>query len=154
MHQKSCSCVSLIKAAVCFGSGSINKKKEKKKKKGLSYEELRLPAITAFTSGGTQTEATQNSPGNVYFKKKILICVSGSDCSSVRLGRDRRLSPWPLGSDDVEFPEVHHGSSPAASSSPSQGCRCYCNAAVNHLFLAPPLPLLRSFNSLFAFKGR
>lgn len=72
VHQKSCSCVSLIKAAVCFGSGSINKKKEKKKKKGLSYEELRLPAITAFTSGGTQTEATQNSPGNVYFLKKNL----------------------------------------------------------------------------------
>ncbi|CAG04934.1 unnamed protein product, partial [Tetraodon nigroviridis] len=35
---------------VFSGSGSINKKKEKKKKKGLSYEELRLPAITAFTS--------------------------------------------------------------------------------------------------------
>ncbi|XP_070845622.1 WD repeat-containing protein 36 [Chaetodon trifascialis] len=37
-----------------LGHGSINKKKEKKKKKkkkeGLSYEELRLPAITAFSS--------------------------------------------------------------------------------------------------------
>lgn len=33
-------------------SGSINKKKEQKKKKGLSYEELRLPAITSFSSGG------------------------------------------------------------------------------------------------------
>jgi len=34
-----------------FLPGSLNKKKEKKKKKGLSYEELRLPAITAFSSG-------------------------------------------------------------------------------------------------------
>ncbi|XP_061553774.1 WD repeat-containing protein 36 [Phycodurus eques] len=33
-----------------LGHGSINKKKEQKKKKGLSYEELRLPAITAFAS--------------------------------------------------------------------------------------------------------
>lgn len=34
-------------------SGSINKKKEKNKKKGMSYEQLRLPAITAFASGGS-----------------------------------------------------------------------------------------------------
>ncbi|XP_034534240.1 WD repeat-containing protein 36 [Notolabrus celidotus] len=33
-----------------LGHGSVNKKKEQKKKKGLSYEELRLPAITAFSS--------------------------------------------------------------------------------------------------------
>ncbi|KAL6096383.1 wdr36 [Pungitius sinensis] len=33
-----------------LGHGSINKKKEQKKKKGLTYEELRLPAITAFSS--------------------------------------------------------------------------------------------------------
>uniref|UniRef100_A0A4W6CQ21 WD repeat domain 36 n=1 Tax=Lates calcarifer TaxID=8187 RepID=A0A4W6CQ21_LATCA len=33
-----------------LGHGSINKKKEQKKKKGLSYEALRLPAITAFSS--------------------------------------------------------------------------------------------------------
>ncbi|XP_071782503.2 WD repeat-containing protein 36 [Centroberyx gerrardi] len=33
-----------------LGHGSINKKKEQKKKKGLAYEELRLPAITAFAS--------------------------------------------------------------------------------------------------------
>lgn len=33
-----------------FLLGSVNKKKEKKKKKGLMYEELRLPAITAFSS--------------------------------------------------------------------------------------------------------
>ncbi|XP_013888907.1 WD repeat-containing protein 36 [Austrofundulus limnaeus] len=33
-----------------LGHGSINKKKEKKKKKGLSYAELRLPAITALAS--------------------------------------------------------------------------------------------------------
>lgn len=46
----------LITASVCFDSGSINKKKEKRRKKGLSYEELRLPAITAFSSGGTQTK--------------------------------------------------------------------------------------------------
>lgn len=45
----------------CVFPGSINKKKEQKKKKGLSYEELRLPAITAFSSGGTQTEPIQNS---------------------------------------------------------------------------------------------
>ncbi|XP_019740918.1 WD repeat-containing protein 36 [Hippocampus comes] len=32
-----------------LGHGSISKKKEQKKKKGLSYEELRLPAITAFS---------------------------------------------------------------------------------------------------------
>uniref|UniRef100_A0A3P8P256 Small-subunit processome Utp21 domain-containing protein n=1 Tax=Astatotilapia calliptera TaxID=8154 RepID=A0A3P8P256_ASTCA len=34
--------------------GSVNKKKEKKKKKGLTYEELRLPAITAFSSSVTR----------------------------------------------------------------------------------------------------
>ncbi|XP_063744839.1 WD repeat-containing protein 36 isoform X2 [Eleginops maclovinus] len=33
-----------------LGHGSINKKKEQKKKKGLSYEQLRLPAITALSS--------------------------------------------------------------------------------------------------------
>ncbi|XP_061886890.1 WD repeat-containing protein 36 [Entelurus aequoreus] len=33
-----------------LGHGSINKKKEQKKKKNLSYEALRLPAITAFSS--------------------------------------------------------------------------------------------------------
>uniref|UniRef100_A0A1A8BDK5 WD repeat domain 36 n=1 Tax=Nothobranchius kadleci TaxID=1051664 RepID=A0A1A8BDK5_NOTKA len=33
-----------------LGHGSVSKKKEKKKKKGLSYDELRLPAITAFSS--------------------------------------------------------------------------------------------------------
>ncbi|XP_068608945.1 WD repeat-containing protein 36 [Brachionichthys hirsutus] len=33
-----------------LGHGSINKKKEHKKKKGLLYEELRLPSITAFSS--------------------------------------------------------------------------------------------------------
>ncbi|XP_026212164.1 WD repeat-containing protein 36 [Anabas testudineus] len=33
-----------------LGHGSMNKKKANKKKKGLSYEELRLPAITAFSS--------------------------------------------------------------------------------------------------------
>lgn len=33
-----------------LGHGSISRKKEKKKKKGLTYEELRLPAITAFCS--------------------------------------------------------------------------------------------------------
>ncbi|XP_053195393.1 WD repeat-containing protein 36 [Scomber japonicus] len=37
-----------------LGHGSINKKKEKKKKKGLSYEELRLPAITAFSSAAVR----------------------------------------------------------------------------------------------------
>ncbi|KAM4532220.1 WD repeat-containing protein 36 [Fundulus diaphanus] len=37
-----------------LGRGSVNKKKEKKKKKGLSYEELRLPAITALASGVTR----------------------------------------------------------------------------------------------------
>ncbi|XP_069023741.1 WD repeat-containing protein 36 isoform X1 [Embiotoca jacksoni] len=37
-----------------LGHGSINKKKEQKKKKGLSYEELRLPAITAFSSAVTR----------------------------------------------------------------------------------------------------
>ncbi|XP_029941250.1 WD repeat-containing protein 36-like [Salarias fasciatus] len=33
-----------------LGHGSVNKKKEQKKKKGRSYEELRLPAITCFAS--------------------------------------------------------------------------------------------------------
>ncbi|XP_029921295.1 WD repeat-containing protein 36 [Myripristis murdjan] len=33
-----------------LGHGSINKKKEQKKKKGLAYQELRLPAITTFAS--------------------------------------------------------------------------------------------------------
>ncbi|XP_058473058.1 WD repeat-containing protein 36 [Solea solea] len=33
-----------------LGHGSINKKKEKKKKKGLTYNALRLPAITSFSS--------------------------------------------------------------------------------------------------------
>ncbi|XP_032426472.1 WD repeat-containing protein 36 [Xiphophorus hellerii] len=33
-----------------MGHGSISKKKEKKKKKGLAYEELRLPAITALAT--------------------------------------------------------------------------------------------------------
>ncbi|KAK5900209.1 hypothetical protein CgunFtcFv8_025185 [Champsocephalus gunnari] len=33
-----------------LGHGSINKKKEKKKKKGLTFEHLRLPAITALSS--------------------------------------------------------------------------------------------------------
>ncbi|XP_005950678.2 WD repeat-containing protein 36 [Haplochromis burtoni] len=37
-----------------LGHGSVNKKKEKKKKKGLTYEELRLPAITAFSSSVTR----------------------------------------------------------------------------------------------------
>ncbi|KAM6902387.1 WD repeat-containing protein 36 [Xenentodon cancila] len=37
-----------------LGHGSISKKKERKKKKGLSYEELRLPAITAFASAVTR----------------------------------------------------------------------------------------------------
>ncbi|XP_068423061.1 WD repeat-containing protein 36 [Clinocottus analis] len=37
-----------------LGHGSINKKKEQKKKKGLSYEELRLPAITAFSSASAR----------------------------------------------------------------------------------------------------
>uniref|UniRef100_A0A3Q0S2I3 WD repeat domain 36 n=1 Tax=Amphilophus citrinellus TaxID=61819 RepID=A0A3Q0S2I3_AMPCI len=37
-----------------LGHGSVNKKKEKKKKKGLTYEELRLPAITAFSSAVTR----------------------------------------------------------------------------------------------------
>lgn len=34
-----------------LGHGTINKKKEKKKKHGLKHEELRLPPITAFCSG-------------------------------------------------------------------------------------------------------
>lgn len=50
-----------MESGCVFCPGSINKKKEQKKKKGLSYEELRLPAITAFSSGGTQTEPIQNS---------------------------------------------------------------------------------------------
>ncbi|XP_038127938.1 WD repeat-containing protein 36 [Cyprinodon tularosa] len=37
-----------------LGHGSISKKKEKNKKKGLAYEELRLPAITAFAFGVTR----------------------------------------------------------------------------------------------------
>ncbi|GLD56882.1 WD repeat-containing protein 36, partial [Lates japonicus] len=37
-----------------LGHGSINKKKEQKKKKGLSYEALRLPAITAFSSAAAR----------------------------------------------------------------------------------------------------
>lgn len=37
-----------------LGHGSINKKKEQKKKKGLSYEELRLPAMTAFSSAAAR----------------------------------------------------------------------------------------------------
>ncbi|KAM7392249.1 hypothetical protein PAMA_007394 [Pampus argenteus] len=37
-----------------LGHGSINKKKEQKKKKGLSYEELRLPAITGFSSAAAR----------------------------------------------------------------------------------------------------
>ncbi|XP_077398724.1 WD repeat-containing protein 36-like [Vanacampus margaritifer] len=37
-----------------LGHGSVNKKKEQKKKKGLSYEELRLPAITAFSSAAAR----------------------------------------------------------------------------------------------------
>lgn len=40
-----------------FISGSISKKKEKNKKKGLAYEELRLPAVTAFASGGFPNNA-------------------------------------------------------------------------------------------------
>ncbi|XP_022624237.1 WD repeat-containing protein 36 [Seriola dumerili] len=37
-----------------LGHGSMNKKKEQKKKKGLSYEELHLPAITVFSSGAAR----------------------------------------------------------------------------------------------------
>ncbi|TKS65297.1 WD repeat-containing protein 36 T-cell activation [Collichthys lucidus] len=37
-----------------LGHGSVNKKKEKKKKKGLTYQELRLPAITAFSSAAAR----------------------------------------------------------------------------------------------------
>ncbi|XP_070706869.1 WD repeat-containing protein 36 [Pempheris klunzingeri] len=37
-----------------LGHGSINKKKERKKKKGLTYEHLRLPAITAFSSAAAR----------------------------------------------------------------------------------------------------
>ena len=70
-----CSSGSLIKAAVCFGSGSVNKKKEKKKKSGVSYEELRLPAITAFTSGATHAGATRHRPGRLL-SKRHWSCVS------------------------------------------------------------------------------
>lgn len=115
-------------------SGSINKKKEKKKKKGLSYEELRLPAITAFTSGGTQTRAARDPPESARVSKNI-DCVSASHRSSVRLGRDRGLSPWPRAGDHVELPEVHHGSPPAAASASSQRRRCYCNAVCQPSFL-------------------
>lgn len=86
------------------------------------------------------------SPGNVWCLL-IVLCVSNSDCSSVGLGRDRCLSPRALAGDHVELPEVHHGSSPAAASGFSQGCRCYGNAVVNPLSLALPLPLLQYFNS-------
>lgn len=144
MKQSSCSCVASITASVCFASGSIHKKKEKNRKKGLSYEELRLPAITAFTSGRTQTKLLSRK--SLVFIDHFL-CVSNSDCSSVGLGRDRCLSPRALASDHVELPEVHHGSSPAAASGSSQGRRCYSNAVVNPLSLALPLPLLRYFNS-------
>ncbi|AWP14778.1 putative WD repeat-containing protein 36 isoform 2 [Scophthalmus maximus] len=37
-----------------LGHGSINRKKEQKKKKGLSYEELRLPSILAFSSAAAR----------------------------------------------------------------------------------------------------
>ncbi|CAL1567317.1 unnamed protein product [Knipowitschia caucasica] len=37
-----------------LGHGSINKKKEKKKKHGLKHEELRLPPITAFCSASSR----------------------------------------------------------------------------------------------------
>ncbi|CAN9504623.1 unnamed protein product [Ophioblennius macclurei] len=37
-----------------LGHGTVNKKKEQKKKKGRSYEELRLPAITSFSSAVTR----------------------------------------------------------------------------------------------------
>lgn len=42
--------------------GSINKKKEQKKKKGLTYEALRLPAITAFSSGEADSTPSGSSP--------------------------------------------------------------------------------------------
>uniref|UniRef100_A0A673AJH2 WD repeat domain 36 n=1 Tax=Sphaeramia orbicularis TaxID=375764 RepID=A0A673AJH2_9TELE len=37
-----------------LGHGSVNKKKEKKKKKGVAYEQLRLPPITAFASAAVR----------------------------------------------------------------------------------------------------
>lgn len=45
-----------MKCCYTFRLGSVNKKKEQKKKKGVSYEELRLPAIVAFSSGGNRRE--------------------------------------------------------------------------------------------------
>ncbi|KAM3874000.1 WD repeat-containing protein 36 [Diretmus argenteus] len=37
-----------------LGHGSMNKKKEQKKKRGVAYEDLRLPAITAFASASAR----------------------------------------------------------------------------------------------------
>lgn len=51
-----------MKCCYTFCLGSINKKKEQKKKKGMSYEELRLPAIVAFSSGGNRSEYKKKSP--------------------------------------------------------------------------------------------
>lgn len=60
------SCVASVTASVCFASGSVHKKKEKNRKKGLSYEELRLPAITAFTSGRTQNQTAHQEKSAFY----------------------------------------------------------------------------------------
>lgn len=59
-----------IKSCYTFCLGSINKKKEQKKKKGMSYKELRLPAIVAFSSGGNRSKHKKKSlkKGNVWVK--------------------------------------------------------------------------------------
>lgn len=124
-------------------SGSINKKKEQKKKKGLSYEELRLPAITSFSSGrrsNTNWTDTEFHIETVWCKHASLLI--DSCCPSVRLGRHRRLSSRSTSSHHMELPAVHHGSSSPAATGYSQGQHRYGNATVSPVFLTAPPPTL------------
>lgn len=65
-----------MKWCYTFCLGSINKKKEQKKKKGMSYEELRLPAIVAFSSGGNRSEHKKNPQKRESNRPRLSTCLS------------------------------------------------------------------------------
>lgn len=112
---------------MCVFSGSVNKKAEKnRQKKGVAFNELRLPAITSFSSGGRWFYF----PLSVSVRLFLTLSVSvNSPGTSVGLGRHRSLSSRLYRSYDVELPEEHHGSLPPdASGQRSQGYRRHGNA--------------------------
>lgn len=109
--------------------GSINKKKERRKKKGQTYEELRLPAIVSFSSGRIPcTHAHTHVCTHAHTRARADFAALCSHSPSVRLGRDRCVPSWPPGCHHLELPAVHHGSSPhAAARQWPRGC-CHGNS--------------------------